>query len=69
MRCGLAIAVDRDVTASRERTPLDKLQPAALVPHYKFAAKAAHVTDAAGDHITLVPFPGRLHAASLGHSL
>ena len=53
------------MTASRERTPLDKLQPAALVPHYKFAAKAAHVTDAAGDHITLVLLPACLHAAGL----
>ena len=54
MRCGLASAVERDVTASKERTPLDRLQPASLVPHYKFSAKASHVTDAAGDHVPLV---------------
>ncbi len=62
VRCGLASAVERDVTASKERTPLDRLQPASLVPHYKFSAKASHVTDAAGDHVPLVehlstPFP------------
>ena len=50
------------MTSSKERTPLERLQPASLVPHYKFSAKAAHVTDAAGDHVPLVRFPSSLSA-------
>ena len=42
------------MTAMKERTPLDKLLPASLVPHYKFSPQAMHLTDAVPDNYDLV---------------
>ncbi|KAK9811189.1 hypothetical protein WJX73_009123 [Symbiochloris irregularis] len=44
VRCGLAVAVDLNVSGQQERTPLAKLQPASLTATYKFLPKRARLT-------------------------
>ena len=57
MRCGLSVAVEKDVSQTKDRSPIDRLQPSSLVPHYKFVSKGSHITDAAPDHVTMVRQP------------
>lgn len=46
VRLGLNVAVVKDVFGQHERTALDRVQPASLTHHYKFAAHSRHLSDA-----------------------
>ena len=43
VRCGLAVALDLNVSGQQERTPLERLQPASLAATYKFLPKRARL--------------------------
>ena len=46
VRCGLAVAVELDVSGQQERTPLGKLQPQSLAATYHFLPKRSLLPDA-----------------------
>ncbi|KAL0038494.1 hypothetical protein WJX77_008466 [Trebouxia sp. C0004] len=46
VRLGLNVAVVKDVFGQHERTALDRVQPASLTQHYKFAPHSRHLSDA-----------------------
>ena len=54
VRLGLNVAVVKDVFGQQERAALDRLQPASLTQHYKFATHARHLSDAPPEDAYLV---------------
>lgn len=54
VRLGLNVAIVKDVFGQHERTAIDRLQPASLTQHYKFAAHARHLSDAHPEDADLV---------------
>lgn len=54
MRLGLNVAVVKDVFGQHERTALDRVQPASLTQHYKYATHSRHLSDARLEDTNLV---------------
>ena len=44
VRCGLAVAVELDVSGQQERMPLGRLQPASLTATYQFLPKLVRLS-------------------------